>query len=151
MTPTPEAQELIRRYLLGQLSEGVREKFEQELLTSDDLFQELLVIEDELVDEYLAGKLNVEDGASFEQHFLVTPERHEKLNFGRAFDKYLSSRVSSDAEAINLTPARSQWGWPQSFFSSPLRLAVVAIAVLLLGFGVWRVFFYQSDVDKGLL
>ena len=64
MTPTPEAQELIRRYLLGQLGDGVREKLEQDLLTSKDLFEELLVVEDELIDEYLSSRLDEEERAA---------------------------------------------------------------------------------------
>ena len=150
MTPTPELQERIRRYLLGQLSDGAQEELEQDLLANEELFEELLVSEDELIDEYLGGKLNADERASFEKHFLSTPERHEKLKFGRAFDRYLSSQVS-EAPVQQLTPSRTQWGWAQAFFSSQLRVAVLALVVLGLAFGVWRVFFHQSDVDKGLL
>jgi len=150
MTPTPEARDRIRRYLLGQLSDDVRREIEQHLLTNEDMFEELLVAEDELIDEYLGGKLGSADRASFEGHFLSTTERHQKLNFGRAFNKYLSARVT-DAPASKLTPSRIQWGWAQAFFSSPLRFAALAVVVLGLAFGIWQIFFHQSDVDKGLL
>ncbi|PYS41203.1 MAG: hypothetical protein DMF71_11695, partial [Acidobacteria bacterium] len=144
------AQELIRRYLLGQLGDGVREKLEQDLLTSKDLFEELLVVEDELIDEYLSSRLDEEERAAFKQHFLALPERQEKLRFGRAFDSYLLSRAT-DLRVSNLTPARAQWGWLPTFFSSPLKLAVFAIVLVALGFGVWLIFLHQSEVDKGLL
>ena len=150
MTPTPEVQERIRRYLLGQLSDGAREEIEQDLLTNEELFEELLVAEDELIDEYLGGKLSADERASFEKHFLSTPERHEKLKFGRALDRYLSSRPS-EVPVHQLTPSQTQWGWAQAFFSSPLRVAVLALVVLGVVVGSWRIFFHQSDVDKGLL
>src|SRR6266404_2721475 len=150
MTPTPEVQERIRRYLLGQLSDGAREEIEQDLLANEELFQELLVSEDEIIDEYLGGKLSADERANFETHFLATPERHEKLKFGRAFDRFLTSQVS-EAPARKLTPSRNQWGWAQAFFSSQLRLAALALVVLVLAFTGWRIFFHESDVDKGLL
>jgi CHAT domain-containing protein/lipoprotein NlpI len=135
---------------LGQLSDGAREEIEQDLLANAELFEELLVAEDELIDAYLGGKLNVDERVSFEKHFLSTPERHEKLKFGRAFDRYLSSQ-RSEAPARKLAPSRTQWGWARAFFSSPLRFAVLAIVVLGIVVGGWRIFFHQSDVDKGLL
>src|SRR5258708_897995 len=90
MTPTPEVQERIRRYLLGQLSDGARAELEQDLLANEELFEELLVTEDEIIDDYLGGKLSDAERASFERHFLGTPERHEKLKFGRALQRYLT-------------------------------------------------------------
>ena len=150
MTPTPEVQERIRRYLLGQLTDGAREELEQDLLTNQELFEELLVVEDETVDDYLAGKLNPEERTSFEQYFMATPERHEKLGFGRAFDRYLSSQTAT-ASVPGLKPTRTPWSWTQAFLSSPVRIAACAIVLVVIALGVWRVFFHESEVDKGLL
>jgi CHAT domain-containing protein/tetratricopeptide (TPR) repeat protein len=150
MTPTPEVQERIRRYLMGQLSDGAREEFERDLLASDGLFEELLVVEDEIIDEYLAGKLSAEERAGFEGHFLATSERHEKLKFGRAFGRYLSSKAAT-VSAPDLKPSRVPWTRTQAFRSSPVRIVVCAIVVVAIALGVWRVFFHQSEVDKGLL
>src|SRR5712691_2711185 len=150
MTPTPELQERIRRYLLGQLDDGARQEIERDLLTNEELFEELLVIEDEIIDEYLGGKLSAEERASFERNFLATPERHEKLKFGRAFDRYLSSQTDV-ASVRELKSPGVQWPWTRTLFSSPLRIAAFAIVVLGIALGVWRIFFHQSDVDKGLL
>jgi CHAT domain-containing protein len=150
MTPTPEVQERIRRYLLGQLTDGAREEIEQDLLANGELFEELLVVEDELIDEYLAGKLGPDERSSFERHFLATAERHEKLKFGRAFDRYLSSQarpVTVREPKLSRTP----WAWTQAFLSYPVRIAACALVVVLILLGVWRVSFHQSEVDKGLL
>ncbi len=46
-------QFIIQEYLLGLLDEDSRRECEQRLLTDDDLFEELLVGEDELIDLYL--------------------------------------------------------------------------------------------------
>src|SRR5262245_10784073 len=95
MTPTPEVQERLRRYLLGQLAEDALEAIEKDLLVNDELFEELLVAEDELVDEFLTGELGPDERLAFEKHFLVTPERHDKLKFGRAFKRHLSAQTTA--------------------------------------------------------
>src|SRR6266567_3169579 len=149
MTLIPEDRDRVRRHLLGQLDDRQREELDQKLLTDEEMFEELLIAEDELVDEYLTQRLSPDEVAKFEQHFLSTTERHEKLKFGRALNQYLSGRTN-DATATSPALARLSWGWPHVFFS-PLRLAALALVVVGLAFGIWRVFFYQSDVDKGLL
>lgn len=150
MTPTPEVPERIRRYLLGQLDENAHEEVEKGFLTSDEMFGELLVVEDEIIDDYLAGKLDDGERAAFENHFLATPERHDKLKFGKAFNRYLSSQTTA-APARQLSSSPASRGWTRTLFSSPLRIGVLAIVVVGIVFGVWPIFFHQSEVDKGLV
>ena len=149
MTPTPEVQERLRQYLLGQLTDDAREELEKELMASAELFAELLVVEDEIVDDYLGGRLKETDRASFEKDFLATPERQEKLRFGHAFERHLSSQAASIP--IPKTSSSPVWAWTRSLFSSPLRIAVAAIIVVAPAIGVWQILFYNSEVDKGLL
>ncbi|MGZ8844355.1 MAG: tetratricopeptide repeat protein, partial [Pyrinomonadaceae bacterium] len=148
MTPTPEVQERLRRYLLGQLADDAREEVEKELLASDEVFQELLMVEDELIDEHLSGQLDAGELRAFEKNFLATPERNQKLKFGLALNRYVESH-SAAAPPQQKTLPRS-WAWAQSLFSSPLRLAVAAVIVVGVAFGIWRIYFHQSDVDNGL-
>jgi len=126
MTPTPEAQERIRRYLLGQLGNGAQEGFEQELLTNQEMFEELSVVEDEIIDEYLVGKLSDEERAGFEGHFLATPERHEKLRFARAFSRYVAVASPQGKPANRFFPAflANQ----SNFFQAAVALVVLAAA-----------------------
>lgn len=150
MTPNPEAEDRIRRYLLGELDDNAQQEFEQELLTNGDLFEELLMLEDELVDEYLGRRMSVAERQRFESHFLITTERQEKLKFGRAFNRHLSSEASV-VSPQEPKPSRLSGGWTQAFFSSPFRFAAYAMLVVAVALGVWALFFRQSDVDKSLL
>jgi CHAT domain-containing protein len=150
MTPNPEVQERLRRYLLGQLVDEAREEIEKDLLAQDEVFEELLMAEDELIDEYLTGELTAVDRAAFESHFLSTPERHDQLRFGRTFDRYLASHAATVPTLQAKTPS-SNWAFSKTIFSSPIRIAVFAVVVIGIAFGVWRIFFHQSEVDKGLL
>src|SRR5262249_21248882 len=87
---------------------------------------------------------------AFEKHFLATPERHKKLRFGRAFKRYLSSQAQSPATA-ETGQFSGFWTRTRSAFSSPLGIAAFAILVIGIAFGFWRIFFHQSEVDKGLM
>lgn len=151
MTPTPEVQQRLRRYLLGQLDDEAREEVEKDLFANDETYQELLVVEDEMVDEYLADKLGQDDRSAFENNFLGPPERRQKLRFGRALNRYVSAHpeVRSTSERPEQRSAPPQ---PyRSLFSSRLLMVACAVLVIAGGFVVWRSYFHQSDVDKGLI
>lgn len=128
MTPTPEVQERIRRYLLRQLSDGALEEFEQKLLVDEELFEELLVVEDELNDEYLMGHLPRNERVQFEQHFLAAPERQEKLRFARALNRYVTVASQRERTFGNF--------WRASKISRTLLFraaAVFAVVILIAG------------------
>lgn len=124
MTPTPDVQERIRRYLLGQLTDGAREEFERELLVDEELFEELLVVEDELNDEYVVGELPHNERVQLEQHFLAAPERQEKLRFARALNRYVTVASQKERTVANVLPV--------SRSSRMLFRAAAAFAVVLL-------------------
>lgn len=132
MTPTPAVQERLRRYLLGQAGAAEREQLEQELLASDELFEELLVVEDEITDDYLAGRMSVDDRQLFDQYFLKSPERHDKLRFARAFDR---ATRAHHARATR-TSLPGFWSRLPVLYRAT---AVAALVVILAGIG-WMAF-----------
>jgi CHAT domain-containing protein/Tfp pilus assembly protein PilF len=79
---------LLRKYLLGDLSEADEQVFEEQVLADEELLDLLLAEEDELIDDYLGGGLSARERERFEAHFLSTPERFRCLNFGRALSRY---------------------------------------------------------------
>ena len=78
------------QYLLGQLGDTEQQQLEERLMTQDDLFEQVQVLEDELIDEYLKNTLSAQDRADFEKHFLSAPERFKKLRFAEAFRSYVA-------------------------------------------------------------
>jgi len=150
MARNHDDQSSSRRYLLNQLTDDEQQQIELRLLTDDELFDQLQAAEDELIDQYLAGELSKDEAEMFEKHFLVTAERQQKLRFAKAFRRYVATHASEQPQKTS-DHARATWAWPQFLLASPLRAAAFAALILLAGLGVWRIFFYQSDVDKGLL
>ena len=132
MTGNLDLQQRLRRYLLGQLDDQARTELETELLTSDEVFEELLIIEDEITDEFVGGKLNTSDRAAFEEHFLATPERHEDVRFARAFQRQVNAVAPSHTALSKIWP---RFLATQSFV---VRAAVSLILILAIAAGaVW--------------
>jgi CHAT domain-containing protein/tetratricopeptide (TPR) repeat protein len=122
---------------------------ELRLLTEADYVEELDITADELVNQYLAGSLSEDEAHSFEQNFLATPERRQKLRFARTLQGYIEEEKSAASpklpEQMHGGPIRTRW------FFSPMVIAASVLLVIGLAFGIWWGFFYQSEVAKGMV
>ena len=144
----------LRRYLLGELDQAETQALEERFMRDDGLFDLLLVSEDELIDDYVDGVLSAGERKKFDSLFCSTPERHRKLNFATALRKY----VAAEAGTTEPTPApladRSsvvgRFAWGQVWSNPTFRDAAALAIVLCLACGVWRAFFYQSEVATGM-
>lgn len=95
-----QEQEDIRRYLLGLLPQERQQPLEERLLTDNRLFEELLIVEDELIDQYLAGALTERERGEFEAHFMNAPERQQQVRFANAFRRsYVAGKSAVAGEA----------------------------------------------------
>lgn len=79
-----ERRESVRRYVLGELSEEGREQIERRLISRDDYFEELLIAEEELVDDFVGERLAGPALAKFRQSFLLVPELRQDVKFAKA-------------------------------------------------------------------
>ena len=84
MKPDSANHTLIVNYLFGALPEEDLERFEARYLQDETLFEELQEIEDELIDDYASGALKTDQRSSFEQYFLRSTQRRDKLEFARS-------------------------------------------------------------------
>jgi hypothetical protein len=145
-----EDQKTIRRYLLGELAEEGRRRFEESLLTSNELFEELLIVEDELVDEYAAGRLDERERERFEEHFLSTPDRLRKLRFARAFKRHIAVATARESPASTADdPRPSSWKrWLPTFLhtQNPILSFSLATALLLIPIaGLWLMIYSNGE------
>lgn len=136
-------QSAIRQYLLRQLSDEQEQDLERRVLIEDDLFEELEVSETQLIDEYVAGDLNLEERKQFEEHFLTTDKRERDLEFARVLRRYAVSRGDSPANtstylpAVQLHPRTSQSSWSVGDNAGWLRAAAVVVLVALVVTIAW--------------
>jgi hypothetical protein len=110
-----EEREKMVQYLLGNLrDEEERSRFEERLLADEKLFVQLLITEDDLVEAYLSGELSANDKAGFEEHFLESPRRRDRVENLIALREVLARSPGS--------PIRLRF-WP--------ALAAASLAVVL--------------------
>lgn len=142
------SEDLLTHYLLGKLSEGDMLGIEEAYFADDDLHERLQALERDLIDKYVRGELNKKDRERFEQNFLSTPKRQQKLRFASVLHAYISKqKPATRSEYLGNKPRSSTWRKLKLKPAFITALSVILISAL--GLGIWRGFFYQSELDKG--
>ena len=124
---------VITRYILGQLSQEERARLEEEYFANSDLFEEIVAAENDLIDAYVAGKLRGDDLLQFENHFLTTAERRERVAFARSLLKGKSAENPSRGSTLQTVPAN--WRFLSLF--SVGRAVAAAVILVLLASSLW--------------
>ena len=129
----------LMRYLLGELSEDEQTALEEQYVADPRIFDTVAKVENDLVDDYVRGKLPPESRERFERMYLAHPHRRERVRFAEA----LLARVdASDSSTVpGAAPAaRIAWrSWADRLLRPKPALGF-AFATLLLASGVWLVF-----------
>lgn len=119
-----EDRELLRRFLLKEVSEQERDEIEELYFSDREFLERLLVAEEELVDDYLKGDLPAREREKFERQYSDNPVNRREVAFSRALHRVLD----------DTRPPREGWWRTISNFLFPGRLPAVAwvgLAVLL--------------------
>ncbi len=132
-----EREKQIVRYLLGRLSQEQQAELESAFMSDDAVFEELLVVENELRDAYDRGELSGADRRDFEQRLLRTPRQRKAQQFTQALRQ--PRTPSTPAARIAVEQRRwkllSQFGLRPRIFVPALSLALLVLVVA----GVWLV------------
>lgn len=140
MEPRVEEQNILRQYLLGDLPAESRRSLEERLMTDEGFYEELLMAEDDLMDQYLDGTLTGLTREVFEGRFLAVSEGRRKLRFASALREYVAAAEQPEPEPEEagpvppargrllrlLFPERPALGWALA-----AALLMVAAAVLV--------------------
>ncbi len=132
MTANPDVDEVLRRYLLGNVTPEVREGVEARLFSDDAIFWEhLCLVEDELIDDYVGRDLDAKDLENFERCFLSTEERRRKVHFAQTLRLHLQGQESH---------SRGVWsGFRRQILAPAWAVATAALLLLVaLPGAVWQ-------------
>ena len=122
---TPDEQLLIR-YLLGELPEAECIELEQLCLESDEVFEQLEAVEAELTDDYVRGVLVGHRRKEFEKRLLNTPGRAEEIEFARFVARDAHTRRTL---LDGLKAWRNGLGRPTRFLQVSIAVATLALMV----------------------
>lgn len=123
----------IRRFLLGELEEKERTSFEEKFLADEDFFVQIQVAEDELIEDYVRGKLAEKD--KFEREFLTTAKRREHVAFTRAMIGKLTEKTQTIEQKTPFFASLIE------FFRQPKFVFGAAFVLLFLVSGFWFLVF----------
>jgi hypothetical protein len=132
-----QRENLIRRYLLGELAEADQTALEQELLIDRGKFDQVWAVENELVDSYVRGEMSRADRERFEGHYLASPLHRERVAIAESF---LADIDQGGGETDVVKEKKPAVPWRRGFsLSSPRPVFGVALVMaLLLAFSlVW--------------
>jgi hypothetical protein len=118
----------IRQYLLGRLGEQDATDLERRYFDDSELMERLGIIEQELIDDYVQGRLPLEEVYSFEGRYLTSPIRREKVEYARAVHRALSRSAAGEREPQH-RPRRSRFRI--GFVYATLALFCVAAAIIV--------------------
>lgn len=129
-----ETQEHIelKEFLLGAITlEEAREKVEQRLMLDEEYLEDMLAVEEELIQNYVDGKLSPAEKLAFEKNFLISAERRGRVKFARAFRTYVDAQ---DSPQRTNAPVKEGFSFAKIFSFSPMFGAPVAVALVIAVF-----------------
>lgn len=137
------SEDRIVRYLLGNLSEEEQVEIEDRAFQNRQYLQNLLVVENDLIDDYVRGELSDSERRQFEGRFLASEERRRKVKFALALAS-VTTEFAAKEEALPATlPPPITW---RSALASLLRslgpaarLSMAAAALLIVVGGPWLI------------
>lgn len=120
-------------YLVGNMSEEAEARFEESYFAADDLFERFLIVKEELIDDYVGGRLGEREREQFERRFFNSPQRREQVAFARALkQKFSDPNVNPSVQAA---AASGRQPWFSFRFPRALRwAAATALALSLVWF-----------------
>jgi hypothetical protein len=128
----------IKDYFLGQLPESEQLKVEEAYFANPEALQELRADFDDLIDDYLRGKLSLQEQRKFDQRLNQLPAISEKVETDRALRQALTPPPAIANHSNQRTGSTRRWSFSQWW--SELSFPAAVTAVLVLGFmvaGIW--------------
>ena len=132
---TNELENLMSRYLLGELPESEQEALEQQFFADQEKFEQVWAAENELIDRYVRGRLSQPERTRFEQHYLATPKHRERVAFAKTLLQAADAASEKERASIIVTQRELTVSWWTKLIEAlrgPLMLPVGAMVAVML-------------------
>jgi hypothetical protein len=125
----------LRAFLLGALSNEEAERIEHSLLSDESLYELLLAVEEELIDEYLSGTLSGSQASSFLHYLESLPDGRKRIEFARELRSGLGPERTTRPSGERLA-ALFQWrppAWAWALFLAGVSVAIYGSLAMMPG------------------
>lgn len=119
-----------RRYLLGALDDERSAAVEREYLGDEAAMERMRVVEDELIDAYVAGELDPAETAAFEERLAIVPDWPARVAFARALHEAAARPERRPEPAESFWVRLGRWLFPGA--GAPRWVGAVALAGALV-------------------
>ncbi len=138
-----DEQSKLRKYILNDIGSDERSEIEERLLADTEYFEEVLMAEDSLIQDYADKSLDAASREKFENHFLSSEENRQKVQFARALRKYVNeNQTEPEAEKKPVF-----FDALKAFFAAPYGIGLaVLLIVAVVGFIIWKNVSQPSEV-----
>lgn len=140
--------EALKRYLFYEASEAERRALEEKFFESDELFYELLDLENDLTDCFARGELVESDRARFQKSLEKSPDRRAKLASAKTLQALINEETKASAPVKIEETTNGLWERIRRLldFSAP-RFRYAAAAFLILLFAGIGFLIYERQRD----
>lgn len=135
MEVTKEIKDAMIRYLLGMATPVEQEALEDRYAADPQVFEQLVAVENELLDQYARHELSAKDRIAVERHVLAHPRRHARAQFAAALIAESDKWTPPQELLFSFRQRWANW-WRGSHHSWELSFGLTAAAILLIA-GVW--------------
>ena len=136
------SDQILRLYFLGTLAVEVAERLEDQCAANAELTEQAQIVESELADDYLRGSLSANERRLFEENYLTTEARREKLR--------LAGNLWKVANENRLTDEKSAPSFWQSIFANYRTLAFGGLAAAVI-FGAFGLLWLNSNKNPEIV
>jgi hypothetical protein len=129
--------EEIVRYLLGGMSEADQMALEEAFVSDPQIFTLVADVENDLIDDYVRGRLEPEQRELFERNFLSSPGQRRRVEMARALSPSLDGieAAADNHRAAIENPAKRQRFFSFSFNPQLAFRLAAAVAIFLVATG----------------
>lgn len=139
-------QSTIKQYLLGHLNKDGQRLFEEQFVTDAEFREVVLVIEDELIDDYLAGLLPADEMARFESHYLSAPRQLQELTLAQALREYaVQSEATEPTLAAEVPDYKTLGRLPGRRWLPALAIAALVLIAIVVSWSLIRKWRWGDD------
>lgn len=139
-------------FLLGKLGEEDQSIIEERFFRDTPPFEDILIAENDLIDDYVLGRLSLEDSLLFERRLLINPRQRQRAAFAGTLIKYASG-MPVEVDGLSASSSGPAAFFARIFSGQPLFSYSLATAAVLLFLGAlfwWTSFLSRPPADVEL-
>ena len=146
MNTNYETEEEIVRYLLGEMADAERNRFENDYFADDELYDRLELIEEQLIMRYVQDELSTPERERFERAYMSVPSRRKKVELAAELRAAVSHEASAEKTSASIILQRGaailQSVWkallaPRAMMPA-VQLAFATTFIFVVTYGVWQ-------------